>query len=128
LRTNIAILEPHQILRQCLAEILIHLNYNVILKSGSALEFIELLATSEEQPHIIISEIQLNDLRNVSLFKHLRHHYPGVKLVAFCADDSEWTINHVHREGADAFIAKGCSLSNLQETLGKIGSNQAQLL
>jgi len=120
--TNIAILEPHEILRQCLAEILIYLNYDVIIKSGSAFEFLGLLAASEKLPNIIISEVKVEDHQHVSLFRHLRYHYPDVRLVAFSADDSEWTVDHVRREGADAFIPKGCSLINLQETLLKINS------
>jgi DNA-binding NarL/FixJ family response regulator len=126
LTKTIAILEPHEILRQCLIEILSHLKYQVIIRSGSALDFIEQLATTDEQPDIIISEVQLIDLPDISLFRHLRYHYPDIKLLAFSADDSNWTVDLVKREGADAFLEKGCSLQILQRVLGELTSPALQ--
>ena len=123
---TIAILEPHEILRLCLAEVLGHLNYQIIIKSGKALDFIELLATAEELPDIIISEVQLNDLNDISLFRHLRHQYPEIKLLAYSGDDSEWTVDQVLKEGADAFLEKGCSLQELQNVLHQISSIEFQ--
>jgi DNA-binding NarL/FixJ family response regulator len=126
LTKTIAILEPHEILRLCLAEVLTHLNYDVIIKSGNTLDFIELLATADQQPDIIISEVQLNDLPDVSLFRHLRHHYPEIKLLAFSADDSEWTVDLVLQEGANAFLQKGSSLQRLQQVLESISCAEYQ--
>ncbi|HTE25022.1 response regulator [Flavitalea sp.] len=117
---TIAILEPHEILRLCLGEVLTHLNYQVVIKSGNALDFIELLATADQLPHIIISEVQLNELQDISLFRHLRLHYPEIKLLAYSGDDSEWTVDLVLKEGADAFLEKGCSLQELQLVLHQI--------
>ncbi|RYY17390.1 MAG: response regulator transcription factor [Chitinophagaceae bacterium] len=122
LTKTIAILEPHEILRLCLAEVLTHLNYNVIIRSGNAFDFIELLATADEHPDIIISEVQLNDLQDISMFRHLRYHYPETKILAFSADGSEWTIETALKDGADAFLEKGCSLHNLQQVLSQISS------
>ena len=119
---TIAILEPHEILRLCLSEVLTYLNYEVIIKSGETLDFIELLATTDRLPDIIISEVQLNDLPGISLFRHLRHHYPETRLLAFSADDSEWTIQLALEEGAYAFLEKGSSLQKLQQVLEMISS------
>lgn len=121
-RKTIAILEPHEILRQCLIEILNHLNYQVLIKAGNALDFIEQLAMTDDQPDIIISEVQLTDLPDISLFRHLRYHYPEAKLLAFSADDSNWTVDMVRQEGADAFLEKGCSLQTLQQILDDLVS------
>jgi two-component system invasion response regulator UvrY len=123
---TIAILEPHEILRLCLAEVLTHLNYHIIIKSGNAVDFIEMLATAEELPHIVISEVQLNDLDGISIFRHLRLHYPEIKLLAYSGDDSEWTVDLVLKEGADAFLEKGCSLQQLQHELYRISSMEFQ--
>jgi DNA-binding NarL/FixJ family response regulator len=117
LTKTIAILEPHEILQHCLAEVLTYLNYDVIIKSGNTLDFIELLAMSDQQPDIIISEVELNDLEDISLFRHLRYHYPGIKLLAFSGDDSEWTVDLIFQQGADAFLQKGSSLQKLQQVL-----------
>jgi DNA-binding NarL/FixJ family response regulator len=120
LKQTVAILEPHEILRQCLEEILTHLDYDVVIKSGDTLGFIECLALSEQSPDIILSEVELDDLQDISLFRHLRHHYPGTKILAFSADNTEWTIKTALREGAHAFLEKGCSLQSLQTTLARI--------
>jgi DNA-binding NarL/FixJ family response regulator len=127
LKQTVAILEPHHILRQCLEEILIYLNYSVIIKSGDPLEFIEQLALSDDAPDIILSEVELNDMQDISLFRHFRHHYPGVKILAFSADDTEWTVQNVLQEGAHAFLEKGCSLQSLQDMLANIAPQQARL-
>ena len=126
LTKTIAILEPHEILRLCLIEVLSHLNYNILFKSGSAIDFIEMLATAEEQPDIIIAEVQLYDLQDISLFRHLRYHYPGIKLLAFSADDTERTVELVLQEGADAFLAKGCSLQQIQHALELVYRSELQ--
>ena len=123
---TVAILEPHEILRLCLAEVLTYLNYQIIIKSGNAVDFIEMLATADELPHIIISEVQLNDLEDISIFRHLRLHYPEIKLLAYSGDDSEWTVDLVLNEGADAFLEKGCSLQQLQHELHRISSMEFQ--
>jgi DNA-binding NarL/FixJ family response regulator len=125
LKKTIAILEPHHIFRQCLEEILGHLEYEVILKSGETLDFIEQLAVSEEHPTIIISEVQLNDMPDVSMFKHLSYHYPEIKLLAFSADNSEWAVETVMQEGAHAFLQKGCSLMEIQMILDEIVSRKS---
>lgn len=124
LKSTIAILEPHGIFRQCLEEILTHLNYDVIIKSGDTLDFIEQLAECQQHPSIIISEVNLIDLPDVSMFRHLRHHYPEIKLIAFSADNSAWTIDTVMKEGALAFLQKGCSLQELQVLLEEINSTE----
>ena len=123
---TIAILEPHEMLRLCLAEVLTHLNYHIIIKSGNAVDFIEMLARAEELPNIVISEVQLNDLDDISVFRHLRLHYPEIKLLAYSGDDSEWTVDLVLKEGADAFLEKGCSLQQLQQELHRISSLEFQ--
>jgi DNA-binding NarL/FixJ family response regulator len=84
------------------------------------MDFIENLATCETPPGIIISEIQLTDLPDVSLFRHLKYHYPEVKLLAFSADSSIWTTDMAMQEGADAFLEKGCSLQELQKVLHEL--------
>jgi DNA-binding NarL/FixJ family response regulator len=114
---TVAILEPHDILRHCLLTILSHLKYDVTIHTGDSLEFIENLAASEVPPDVIISEVQLHDLPDVSLFRHLRYHYPEVKLLAFSGDNSAWTTDAAIEEGANAFLLKGCSLYELQHTL-----------
>jgi len=98
-------------------EILTHLDYDVLFKSGSGVAFLEELAVREELPEIIISEPRLRDLPDISIFRHLRFHYPNTLLVAYSADNSEWTIETAINEGADTFIEKGCSLHELQISL-----------
>lgn len=120
LTQKVAILEPHEILRQCLAEILIYLNYEVVIKSGNTLDFIEQLAMTDDPPQVIISEIELSDVRGLSIFRHFRFHYPEVKLLAFSVDDSEWSVDLALEQGADLFLRKGCSLKSLQQALESI--------
>lgn len=127
MKKTIAILEPHRIFRQCLEEILGHLEYEVILRSGETLDFIEQLAVSEEQPAIIISEVQLNDMPDVSMFKHLSFHYPEIKLLAFSADNSEWAVDTALQEGAHAFLQKGCSLHEMETILDEIVSHKSHV-
>ena len=127
MKKTIAILEPHHIFRQCLEEILSHLEYDVILKSGETLDFIEQLAVSEEQPAIIISEVQLGDMPDVSMFRHLSYHYPEIKLLAFSADNSEWAVDTAMQEGAHAFLQKGCSLQEIQIILDEISSLEIEI-
>jgi DNA-binding NarL/FixJ family response regulator len=120
LKTTIAILEPHAILRKCMDEILSHLEYDVLFQSGSGVAFLEELAVRDELPEIIISEPRLRDLPDISIFRHLKFHYPNTLLVAYSADNSEWTIETSISEGADTFIEKGCSLHELQLTLATV--------
>lgn len=120
MKQTVAILEPHGILRQCLEEILSHLNYEVVIQSGDPLDFIEELALADQSPDIILSEVVFEDMEDISLFRHLRHHYPGTKILAFSADNTEWSIKNALREGAHAFLEKGCSLYSLQASLARI--------
>jgi CheY-like chemotaxis protein len=103
-------------------EILIHLGYEVYFKSGTGLDFIEQLALADDPPDIIISEVQVDDLRDISLFRHLRYHYPSVRLLAFSADNSEWNMQTAKADGAHAFLEKGCSLLELQDMLEQLRS------
>ena len=119
-RKTIAILEPHEILRLCLEEIMIHLNYEIVARSGDSLDFIEQLAMLENTPDAIISETQLTDLPDISLFRHLKFHYPEVPILAFSADDTMYSVDLALAEGADGFLEKGCSLQQLQERLVEI--------
>lgn len=120
LKTTIALLEPHAILRKCMDEILTHLYYEVMFKSGAGVAFLEELAVRDEIPEIIISEPRLRDLPDISIFRHLKFHYPGTLLVAYSADNTEWNIENAISEGADTFIEKGCSLHELQTTLATL--------
>ena len=92
----------------------------------NTLDFIEQLATVDKLPDIIISEVQLNDLNDISIFRYIRLHYPDIKLLAYSGDDSEWTVDQVLKEGADAFLEKGCSLHALQQELHRIACGDFQ--
>ncbi len=98
-------------------EILNHLEYDVLFKSGSVVAFLEELAVRENLPEIIIAEPRLRDLPDISIFKHLKYHYPNTLLVAYSADNSEWNIQTALAAGADTFIVKGCSLNELEDAL-----------
>jgi DNA-binding NarL/FixJ family response regulator len=105
-------------------ESLTKLDYHVLIKSSESILFLEELADAERLPDIIISEPRLNDLPDISIFRHLRFHYPSAILVAYTSPDSEWNMQTASREGAHAFLEKGCSLHELQLTLDALKGSE----
>jgi DNA-binding NarL/FixJ family response regulator len=128
LNKTIAILEPHELLRQCLDEILTFLGYDVVIKEAESLEFLNELERVQFLPNIIVMESQIAEPHDYHLIKYLRNSFPLIRLLAFSTDNSEYAVNQVMQEGVHAFLEKGCSLCKLQTVLEQLSYDTVQLV
>ncbi len=68
-----------------------------------------------QPPQLVISEVRLDRLDGISLCEQLKRHprTSGVKLLILTTSTSEWDTRRAKRAGADAYITKPFSPSQL---------------
>lgn len=118
---KILIADDEEDLAATCARFLVRLGYKC-LQAFDAEHAVELLAT--EEPDLMITDIQLPDGSGLEIARHVRQTRPYLPVIVITAYDRPGVAKAVHDAGADFYLPKPFSLSDLAEVtnlaLGKL--------
>ena len=89
---------------------------NVASNYANSLAEAEVLI-KKEHPSILILDNHLPDGLGVEFIDFVKTYYPDIKIVMITAHDSQSDKNIAMKKGADYFIGKPFSISNMRQTI-----------
>lgn len=111
---KIAIVEDQSLARHSLSALIKTINgLQLIMEAADAAAFLQLLATTDELPHIAIIDINMPGLSGLELNELLRQRYPAIKVIVLSIHTQERLISKLINAGARAYINKNCEVSEL---------------
>jgi len=117
-RTIIA--DDEALFREWLASLLnSRKNFKVIGQASTGLETIHLVRVLK--PDLVIADIYMPESDGIEVARHLRKHYPGVKVILVSAQEERAYGEMARDEGALTFIPKALfSLDDLDNLLQEV--------
>jgi two-component system, NarL family, response regulator DegU len=113
---RILLVDDHTMLRAGIKAILEHdLEFTVVGEAGNGAEAIE--ACQHNPPDIIVMDIGLPDMNGIEATQVILRHVPDMKVVVLSIYDDEQTVVNAIRTGAQAFVLKNASGTDLLEAL-----------
>lgn len=114
---RIAIAENHTLLRRSLQVVLESVGFNVICIAENGNRLLEQIKIIKRLPSICIVDISMTVIDGFQTVRHLRQHYPGIKILAMTVFENEKKRTAVIAAGAHDVIIKSESLENWKATI-----------
>lgn len=115
----VLVVEDEEAVRSLVTRYLQKKGYTV-LSAGDGQEALELLQSSVEQPHILVSDVVMPRLDGPSLVKKLRPTYPDLTVIFMSGYvDNKFSVPGLERDSY-RFLAKPFSLTVLVDTLREL--------
>jgi len=119
MRTKIALVDDHVLLRNGLADHLVSLDYNVVLQANNGSDFIRKMENTD-MPEIVLMDINMPVKDGFETTLWLKQCHPEIKVLALSMYDEEDSIIKMLRNGARGYILKDCELLELQAALQSV--------
>ena len=116
MKTPLAVVDDHLLLRGGLASLLRDMGYSVLFEAGNGLEFQEKLNTSS-LPQVVLMDINMPVMDGYETTAWLRKHHPSVKVLVLSMLDDEKSIIRMFRNGAKGYLLKDCEPEELQTAI-----------
>lgn len=115
---KLAIVEDHAIIRLALAEYLRRQSeLEVVLEAGNGKIFLEKIR--ETNVDLVLLDVEMPVMNGKETLQAIRKLYPDLKVIMYSARSDQALIDQFLKLGADDFVCKMCSYTNLMETINK---------
>lgn len=109
---KIAIVDDHEVVINGLKAMLAtYDDLNVVYTTTQGSELLNYLA--DNQPDIILMDIQMPEISGIDLCKITLKHHPGTKIIAFSSFDDTHYIRQILRNGASGYVLKNTDQKTL---------------
>jgi DNA-binding NarL/FixJ family response regulator len=116
MRTTIALVDDHILLRNGLASLLQDLDYEVVFEADNGRHFIDKLKT-HQAPDIVLMDINMPEMDGYDTTLWLKKNYPDVKVLALSMYDDENAVIRMLKNGAKGYILKDNEPSELKAAI-----------
>lgn len=95
---------------------------NVVTKTNSATDLLELLSNLEEEqfPDIVLVDIQMKPVNGFELVEILKEKHPELKIIILSSHYKKSVLGHMIKLGVSAFIPKDARKNLLLETIKSV--------
>jgi len=108
MKTRILLCDDHKMVREGIKLYLEDEDqYMIVAEAASGNEALSMI--EENDPHLILTDINMPDLDGIGLTRQIKKQFPEIKVLALSADNEGTQIQRVMEAGADGFVAKDCS-------------------
>ncbi|MEX2598727.1 MAG: response regulator transcription factor [Dehalococcoidia bacterium] len=123
---RVVLVDDHAMVRQGIRERLAkETDINVV---GEAETRDDGLALVEQlQPDVVVLDIRLRQDSGIEIAKHIRRHYPAIKILILSAYDYDQYVRALARVGVDGYISKENSQEELVQAIREVVSGGAVL-
>ena len=125
MKTKVAIIDDHKLVRNSLYSCLTIWGYDVILQACNGRDFLNQI-TDDNLPEICITDIKMPELNGIELVKIIRKMWPSIKIVIFSMNIV--VGNHDMLIDVDGVLSKSDDVSYLKEILQHFSNNMPQTL
>ncbi|WP_306307615.1 response regulator [Shimwellia blattae] len=112
------ILDDHPVARFAIRKLLDDAGHQVIAEGGDGLQ--GLLTIRQQQPDIVIVDIDIHSLNGIDLTERLRHQGYTGRVLVFSSRDAWHYISRCRQAGANGFLSKRNNLEQLTDAVRAI--------
>jgi DNA-binding NarL/FixJ family response regulator len=118
---SVAIIDDDQLIVDLLSQFFENQEgMKTLFTAHSGDQCIEILATSEIHPDILLLDLQMNEGNGTETAEHIKTHYPALKTIIISSHYQKSFTGFMLRTGVAAFIPKGISPIKLVEIIREV--------
>lgn len=120
---TLAIVDDHQVVINGLKSMLaVEPSIEIVYTTTKGSELLDYLR--EQQPQVILLDIQMPQINGIDLCKQVLKAYPGLKVIAFSSFDDTHYIKQVLRSGASGYLLKDAGPHTIAEAIAAVVSGE----
>lgn len=112
---QVLIVDDHRILREGLGRSLGALGLSVVGEAGSGVD--ALRAAASLGPDVVLMDVALPDIDGISVARRMKASNPEIRVVMLTMFADNATIRAARSAGADGYLTKDCSTSDIETVL-----------
>jgi two-component system invasion response regulator UvrY len=121
---KIAIADDHMLVRNGIISLINTIDHCEVIADGvNGKDLISNIAALETKPDVSILDISMPVLNGYETIIELKRLYPDMKFLVLTMFEEEYSIIKMIKNGANGYILKGCSTSELQNAITEIYNN-----
>lgn len=115
---RVAIAEDQRLFRECLISLLNGLGHiHVSLEAANGKELLEKLPQLPTAPHVVLLDLTMPEMNGLETTRHLKKHYPDLKIIILSVHSEERHIVHMVGEGVNGYLFKNAELSEVVQAV-----------
>jgi DNA-binding NarL/FixJ family response regulator len=116
---KLAIIDDHEVIINGLKAMLsAYSHFSIIYTANNASDLLSLL--KNEQPDVLLMDIQMPEMNGVELCKHVHKQYPAIKIIAFSSFDDSHYVKQIIRNGASGYLLKNAEQQSIITAIEKV--------
>ncbi|HZH64839.1 MAG TPA: response regulator transcription factor [Flavisolibacter sp.] len=116
---KLAIIDDHEVIINGLKAMLsAYSHFSIIYTANNANDLLSLL--KNEQPDVLLMDIQMPEMNGVELCKHVHKQYPAIKIIAFSSFDDSHYVKQIIRNGASGYLLKNAEQQSIITAIEKV--------
>jgi two-component system invasion response regulator UvrY len=121
-KTNIALVDDHVLLRNGLANLIKSFgDYTILFEADNGKKFIEKLK-AKQLPDIVLMDINMPEMDGYETTLWLKNNHPEVNVLSLSMYDNENSVIRMFKAGAKGYILKDCHPSELKTALNAVAT------
>ncbi len=118
---RIAIADDHILVRDCICGMIAATpGFEVCIKAGDGRGLIEQLENAGSLPDVCILDVQMPVMNGYDTMKHIREHWPELKVLVLTMLEDEFVIAGMLALGVRGYLGKSCPMNELLDALTSI--------
>ncbi|MCZ2498206.1 response regulator [Xylophilus sp. Kf1] len=123
---RVAVLDDHVVVRYGIELLVQHsVGYEWVGSAGTGAELSRLLASARCDVLVLDYQLGPDDIDGASQVRHLRAHFPRMRILVYSSYAGNHTANVMQRAGAHGLLAKSAGLDALLEAVRSVAAGQS---
>lgn len=89
--------------------------------------FMAMEIVKEQQPDLVITDINLPEISGIELTGRIKKEYPGIKVIGMSTFNERSYISQMIQSGADGFLVKSAPKEEIEKAIGSVIDGQMYL-
>lgn len=120
----VAIVDDHSMVRKGLIELINQFGgMEVVIEAASGNQLIEKLEKQTPKPDVCLMDVCMKGMNGFDTLLALKKKWPDIKVLAISHADEEVYIMKMIRNGANGYISKACSATDLKEAINLVSDD-----
>ena len=122
---KIAVTDDHRLFREGIISLIKEYNdFRVIIEAGNGQELIDKIVNEEEEPDVVLLDLEMPVLDGIKTTEYLRKNYPHIKILILTMHDDDEFILHLLEKGVSGFLVKDAAIETVIEAIYSIINNE----
>jgi DNA-binding NarL/FixJ family response regulator len=120
---KVAIADDHKIFRKgVILSMRPYTNIQFIFEAENGEELIDKLATTEDQPDVILMDLRMPKKDGIETTKYIAKTYPHIQIIALTMFEDERFVSHMMEIGANGYLLKSADPAEIRKAIMEVKS------